>query len=194
MIYVFRFLAAALSIYSLMCAARIVLSWIPGALYTKAGRFLCFVCDPFLNLFKCGWLCVGALDFSPLLAFGVLTMAGYVLQNLGAGMAVTFSAVLTLVIQIAWSIVASILIFLIVILAIRLVVFLTGSDRASPLWSQIDMTLNPFVYSITRFFSGGRPVAYKNALLFAIVLCFVLRVGGHFAISALLAVCKMIPF
>ena len=152
MIYLFRVLAAAFSIYSLMCAARIVLTWIPGAAESGPGRFLAALCDPFLNLFRVGWLRFGVLDFSPLLALSVLSMSSYVMQNLSAGAKVTFAAILALVIQIAWSIVSSILIFLIVVLAIRLVVFLTGADRASPLWSQIDVTLNPFVYSITRFF------------------------------------------
>ena len=194
MVYAFRILAAAFSIYSLMCAARIVLTWIPGAGASGAGRFLAAVCDPYLNFFRVGWLRFGALDFSPLLALSVLTMASYVMQNLGAGGRVTVGAVLALLIQVAWSIVSSILVFLIIVLAVRLVVFLTGADRSSPLWSQIDVTLNPFVYAITKFFSGGRPVVYKTALILSIVIVFLLRVFGHFVVGGLIGLCALIPF
>lgn len=194
MIYAFRILAAAFSIYSLMCAARIVLTWIPGASVSAAGRFLAAVCDPYLNLFRVGWLRFGALDFSPLLALSVLTMASYVMQNLSAGARITAGAILALLIQVAWSIVSSILIFLAIVLAVRLIVFLTGADRSSPLWSQIDVTLNPFVYSLTKFFSGGRPVAYKNALILAVVLVIVFRFAGQILVAGLVRMCALIPF
>lgn len=194
MLYVFRILAAAFSIYSLMCAARIVLTWIPGAAESGAGRFLCALCDPFLNLFRVGWLRFGVMDFSPLLALSVLTMASYVMQNLSAGARLSVGAVLALVIQIAWSVAGSIIVFLIIVLAVRLVVFLTGADRSSPMWAQIDVHLNPFVYSITKFFSGGRPVAYKNALILAIVAVLLLRVVCEILVRGVIGLCALIPF
>ncbi len=194
MLYVFRILAAAFSIYSLMCAARIVLTWIPGAAESGAGRFLCALCDPFLNLFRAGWLRFGAFDFSPLLALSVLTMASYVMQNLSAGARLSFASLLALVIQMAWSVVGSIIVFLIIVLAVRLIVFLTGADRSSSVWPQIDVHLNPFVYSITKFFSGGRPIAYKNALILAIVVVLLLRVGCEIVMRGLLRLCALIPF
>ncbi len=194
MIYFFRAFAGAITLYSLMCVARIVLTWIPGACETGAGRFLCAVCDPYLNFFRVGWLRFGVLDLSPLLALAVLSMATYVLQNLSMGAKVTFGAILALVIQIAWTILSSILTFLIIILAIRLIVFLSGADRSSSLWAQIDASLNPFVYSITRFFSGGRPVAYKNALILSIILVALLRVGGSFIVFGISRMCALIPF
>lgn len=194
MIYAFRIFAGAISVYSLMCVARIILTWIPGAIYSPVGRFLTAVCDPYLNFFRVPWLRFGALDFSPLLALSVLSMASFVLQNLSAGARITFGAILALVIQIAWSIVASILLFLIIILVVRLIVFLSGADRSSSLWAQIDASLNPFVYAITKFFSNGRPVAYKSALVLSIVLVALLRFGGQFIISGLVRMCALIPF
>ncbi|MBR5097189.1 MAG: YggT family protein, partial [Treponema sp.] len=187
-------LAGAISIYSLLCVVRIILTWIPGGSYTGVGRFLSAICDPFLNAFRFGWLSFGAIDFSPLFALAVLTGLTILFQNLGDGARITLAAILVLVVEIAWSIIRSILTFLLIILVVRLIVFLTGADRSSSLWSQIDASLNPLVYSITRFFSGSRPIAYKNALILAIVLTLILRVGGVFAIGGLVAICKMIPF
>ncbi len=195
MIYAFRILAAAFSIYSLMCAARIVLTWIPGASVSAAGRFLAAVCDPFLNFFRVGWLRFGALDFSPLLALAVLSMVSYVMQALALGERLSAAVVLALLIQVAWQIAGAILIFLAAVLAVRLVVFLTGADRSSSLWAQIDVTLNPLVYSITKFFSGGRPVAYKNALILSLVLTVLLRfVVGPLLVGCFLRLCALIPF
>ena len=194
MTYAFLILAAAISIYALLCTVRIILTWIPGASYTGFGRFLSKFCDPYLKLFDRGWLRLGPIDFSPLFALAVLTLASILFQTLAGGMRVTLAAILILVIEIVWKVFASILLFLIVVLAIRLVVFLSGADRNSSLWAQIDASLNPLVYSITRFFTGNRLVAYKNAMVFAIILLLVLRIGGVFAVNALLRICAMIPF
>jgi len=194
MLYVFTALAGVLTIYSLLCVVRIILTWIPGASYTGVGRFLSRVCDPYLNLFKRGWLRLGAIDFSSLFALAVLALVGFILQYLGTGAKVTFSEILILTFSIIWNVLASILFFLIVILVIRLIVFLSGADKYSPLWAQIDSVLNPLVYTITKFFTGNRLVAYKNAMVFAIILLLILRIGGVFAVKALLKICAMIPF
>lgn len=194
MLYVFTALAGVLTIYSLLCVVRIILTWIPGASYTGFGRFLSRVCDPYLNLFKRGWLRLGAIDFSSLFALAVLALVGFILQYLGTGAKVTFSEILILTFSIIWNVLASILFFLIVILVIRLIVFLSGADKYSPLWAQIDSVLNPLVYTITKFFTGNRLVAYKNAMVFAIILLLILRIGGVFAVKALLKICAMIPF
>ncbi|MBO4546916.1 MAG: YggT family protein [Treponema sp.] len=195
MIYLFRTLAGAVSIYSLLCVIRIVLTWIPGASYTGFGRFLSAVCDPFLNAFRFGWLRFGAIDFSPLFALALLSAATILFQTLGSGARLTLAGILALAVQIIWSIVASVFIFLIAVLAVRLIVFLTGADRSSPLWQQIDASLNPLVYSVTKFFSAGRPIAYKNALILALVLAVLLRfVIGPILVGCLVRICAMIPF
>ena len=194
MTYAFLIVAAAISIYALLCVVRIILTWIPGGSYTGFGRFLSALCDPYLNLFRRGWLRLGTIDFSPLVALAVLTLASILFQTLGDGTRVTLAAILILVIEIVWKVVASILLFLIVVLVIRLIVFLSRADRNSPLWAQIDASLNPLVYTITKFFTGNRLVAYKNALIFAIILLLVLRIGGVFAVGALLRICALIPF
>lgn len=195
MTVVFQILTAALSIYSLLCVIRIFLTWIPGLSYSPFGRFLSSICDPFLNLFSgIRWLRFGAIDFSPIVALAVLSMASFVLENLSHGGQISFALILALIIQTAWSIFTAILLFLIIIVAIRLVVAWTGSDRNSSLWYQIDSSLSPFVYSITKLFSGGKPVAYKNALVLALVVLIVLRFGGGIAVGGLVNLCRLIPF
>ena len=195
MLYIFRTLTAAISIYSLLCIIRIFLTWIPGLSYSPFGRFLSGICDPFLNLFSgIRWLRFGAIDFSPIFALAVLSMASFIFERLSRGTQISFAMILALVIETAWSIAAAIILFLIIIVAIRLVVAWIGSDRNSSLWYQLDSSLSPFVYSITKLFSGGRPVAYKNALVFALVMLIVLRFGGGIVVGIILNACFRIPF
>lgn len=195
MLYIFRTLTAAISIYSLLCIIRIFLTWIPGLSYSPFGRFLSSICDPFLNLFSgIRWLRFGAIDFSPIFALAVLSMASFIFERLSRGIQISFAMILALVIETAWSIAAALILFLIIIVAIRLVVAWIGSDRNSSLWYQLDSSLSPFVYSITKLFSGGRPVAYKNALVFALVMLIVLRFGGGIVVGIILNACIRIPF
>lgn len=194
MIYTFRILTGAISIYSILCVIRIVLTWIPSAIYSPFGRFLCALCDPFLNAFRFNWLRFGAFDLSPLFALALLSGAAFLCQVLGRGARITFALILAATIQIVWMIVSSILVFIILFLAIRLIVFLLGADRQSSVWQQVDATLNPFVYSITKFFSGGRPVAYKNALILALVILILARVFVGLLVGVLVSFVAAIPF
>ena len=195
MIFLFRTLAATISIYSLLCVIRIFLTWIPGLSYSPFGRFLSAICDPFLNLFsRIRWLHFGAIDFSPLLAIAVLSTTGSIFLSLGHGGHFTLASFLPLIIRSMWTIISDIIFFLIIVVAIRLIVAWIGGDKNSSLWYQIDSSLSPFVYSITKLFSGGRPVAYKNALVFALALLIILRFGGGKAVSWLIDMCHRIPF
>ncbi len=195
MYQLFRTLATTISIYNLLCIIRIFLSWIPGISYSPFARFLSKVCDPYLNLFsRIRWLRFGAIDFSPIVALAILSMAVSIFLRLGHGGGISFALILCQIVQTAWAIVAYIIFFLIIVVAVRLIVAWMGSDKNSSLWYQIDSSLSPFVYSITKLFSGGRPVAYKNALVFALVMLIILRFGGGMAMGWLLNMCARIPF
>lgn len=191
---IFKILAAAVSIYSLLCTVRIILTWIPGAAYSGAGRFLSNLCDPFLNMFsRIRWLRFGALDFSPILALAVLTMLSYLFQNIAAGGRISLGGILALVIQLAWSVMSSLLMFLALIVVIRLIVFFSGADRNSPLWAQVDSSLNPLIYSMSKFLTGGKPVSFKNALILALIVVLIMRFGGSIVVGGLITMCRQIP-
>ena len=195
MIFLFRTLAATISIYSLLCVIRIFLTWIPGLSYSPFGRFLSAICDPFLNLFsRIRWLRFGAIDFSPIVAIVSLSTLSSFIFLLLQGVPFSLALILIEIIRSVWSIVAAIIFFLIIVVAIRLIVAWIGGDKNSSLWYQIDSSLSPFVYSITKLFSGGRPVAYRNALVFVLVLLIASNFGGRIAVSWLIDMCHRIPF
>lgn len=195
MFQLFRILSTLTSIYYLLCLIRLFLTWIPKLSYSPFGRFLARICDPFLNLFsKIRWLRFGAIDFSPLLAIAVLSIIASFCGGLAVGLPFSFATILVQIIRSVWMIVSDIVLFFIIIVAARLIVALVGGDKNSSLWYQIDSSLSPLVYAITKPFSGGKPVAYRNALAFVLVLLIVLRFGGGIAINWILDMCRRIPF
>ena len=71
---IFSSLATVVSIYSSLCLVRIFLTWIPQANYSKFGQFMSAICDPYLNIFsRVRFLRIGMIDFSPILAFALLS-------------------------------------------------------------------------------------------------------------------------
>ena len=55
-------LAAAVSIYALLCFVRIILTWMPSLAYSRGARLLASVCDPFIDRFRHKkWLTLGSL-------------------------------------------------------------------------------------------------------------------------------------
>ena len=195
MLYLFSTLVILIYIYNLLCIIRVALTWIPGLSYSPFVRFLSAICDPFLNLFsRIRWLHFGAIDFSPLLAIAVLSMIASFCGTLAVGLPFSFATILAQIIRLVWIIISDIILFFIIIVAARLIVALVGGDKNSSLWNQIDSSLSPLVYAITKPFSGGRPVAYRNALVFVLVLLIALNFGGRIAVSWLIDMCHRIPF
>lgn len=195
MLYLFSTLIILIYIYNLLCIIRVALTWIPGLSYSPFVRFLSAICDPFLNLFsRIRWLRFGAIDFSPLLAIAVLSMIASFCGTLAVGLPFSLATILAQIIRLVWTIISDIILFFMIIVAARLVVTLVGGDKNSSLWNQIDSSLSPLVYTITKPFSGGRPVAYRNALVFVLVLLIALNFGGRIAVSWLIDMCHRIPF
>ena len=124
--YVIATLIRLINIYSFLCFIRIILTWIPGAQYSAPGRILSALCDPFLNIFRgTRWMQIGSLDFSPAISIGLLYALSYILQNILMTGRLYLGAVLAIIIGMAWSIVNSLALFLLVLLIIRFIVILS---------------------------------------------------------------------
>ncbi|MDE7290883.1 MAG: YggT family protein [Treponemataceae bacterium] len=195
MYHLFNILTDVIVIYMLLCVIRVFLTWIPGLSHSPFGRFLSAICDPFLNLFsRIRWLHFGAIDFSPIVAIVSLSTLSSFIFLLLQGVPFSLALILIEIIRSVWAIISYIIFFFIIIVAARLIVALVGGDKNSSLWNQIDSSLSPLVYAITKPFSGGRPVAYRNALVFVLVLLIALNFGGKIAVSWLIDMCHRIPF
>lgn len=193
---IFSVLSAACSLYMLLCFIRVMLTWFPGAQYSGFGRFLSSLCDPFLNLFRgLRFLRFSAFDFSPAIALCVLIALSNIFASFARGSRITLGSVLAMLLSMAWSIVSSLLGFLIVLLLIRLIVIFMQKGYASygSIWDQVDRALSPFVFRITSIFTRGATPPYKNALIVSILLLAVIWFAGRYAISLLAVLLSTLP-
>lgn len=192
----FRFLASVLWMYSFICSIRIVLSWLPG-LDNGFTRFIKSLTDPYLNFFsKNGFLRIGMIDFSPILALGIISFLAMLCNEIGYSVGISFAEFLSSLIWTAWSIVASVFGFIAIILLIRFIVLLfqMNSYSRSEFWRFVDTALNSIVYGIVRPFTGGKLVSYKNALIIDVIILLLAEAAGNAFIFQLVKLIKLIPF
>lgn len=58
-------------LYSYMMLAWIIMSWLPNLRYSKLGRILGKLVEPYLSIFRRFIPPMGGIDFSPIIAFFV---------------------------------------------------------------------------------------------------------------------------
>jgi YggT family protein len=76
-------LATFVQIYSYLLIIRVLLTWFPQInWYNQPFAALSQISDPYLNLFRSIIPPLGGMDFSPILAFLALNLAGSVLAGL----------------------------------------------------------------------------------------------------------------
>lgn len=190
----FLIIANVISLYTLLCTIRVLLTWFPRAQYTSFGRILASLCDPYLNLFRrLRFLRISMFDLSPAVALCVLIAVSHVLGNLAAARSFTLGGLLATVLYLLQSIIFSILGFLILLLVIRLVVLLLRKDRYGSLWDSLDHSLSPIVFRMTAPFTRGRPTSYKTALIAAIAATIVLMIMLRVVIAKLIVFCHRLP-
>ncbi|WP_461213509.1 YggT family protein [Lacticaseibacillus sp. GG6-2] len=70
--WIWRLLTWVLDAYSLAIAVFVLMSWFPGAYESRLGQWLGRIVDPYLAWFRRFIPAIAGMDFSPLLAFGVI--------------------------------------------------------------------------------------------------------------------------
>ena len=119
-------ISALLSIYTLCCFLYIIMSWIPGLKFTKFGRIISSICEPYLNLFsRSGFLRLGNIDFSPIISIGLLSLASTILGGIQATGRIYFGGILYTIISSLWGIVQSLGGMLFLLVLIRWIILAT---------------------------------------------------------------------
>lgn len=193
----FRILSAFISLYAIICFIRVILTWFPGAEYSRFGKFLSSICDPYLNLFrKLSFLRFSAFDFSPAVALCVLFATSTICSGLSTGAGIKFGSFLAMLVSMVWSIVQSILSFMILILVIRLIVYLIKGDSYNygSIWNSVDRAITPMIYRICSIFTHGRTIPFKSALICGTLILIAVSIIGRFLIQAICTLLMMIPF
>jgi YggT family protein len=149
---------------------------------------LCRITDPYLNWFRRFPLRFGMLDFSPILALTVLSMANNVFGTLALYGRITLGIILAMLVSVLWSATSFILGFFIIILALRLIAYLANLDVYRSFWGIIDTLSQPVLYRINRIIFRSRLVNYLTGLIVSIAVLLVLRLGLGFLVSLLIGV------
>mgnify|MGYP000080912519 FL=1 len=192
--FILRIISAFLSLYSLLCLLRIIITWIPNYSYSKPADILAQICDPYMNLFRgMKWLRFGSFDFSPALALCILGAGSQLFSSLANGGYINLQMILAMILGIFFSILSSLIFFLIILFAIRLILIMINKDSYNTsgfMANQIDSSISSIVYRIARTFAMGRRITYKAALIISIIallfLQFALRILLAFILSIIL--------
>lgn len=192
--FILRIISAFLSLYSLLCLLRIIITWIPNYSYSKPADILAQICDPYMNLFRgIKWLRFGSFDFSPALALCILGAGSQLFSSIANGGYINLQMILAMILGIFFSILSSLIFFLIILFAIRLILIMINRDSYNTsgfMANQIDSSISPIIYRIARTFAMGRRITYKAALIISIIallfLQFALRILLSFILSIIL--------
>lgn len=192
--FILRIISAFLSLYSLLCLLRIIITWIPNYSYSKPADILAQICDPYMNLFRgIKWLRFGSFDFSPALALCILGAGSQLFSSLANRGYINLQMILAMILEIFFLIPSSLIFFLIILFAIRLILIMINRDSYNTsgfMANQIDSSISSIVYRIARTFAIGRRITYKAALIISIIallfLQFALRILLAFILSIIL--------
>lgn len=192
--FILKIISAFLSLYSLLCLLRIIITWIPNYSYSKPADILAQICDPYMNLFRgIKWLRFGSFDFSPALALCILGAGSQIFSSLANGGYINLQMILSMILEIFFLIPSSLIFFLIILFAIRLILIMINRDSYNTsgfMANQIDSSISSIVYRIARTFAMGRRITYKAALIISIIallfLQFALRILLVFILSIIL--------
>lgn len=188
--------AGAVSLYSTLCFFRIILTWFPSLNYSAIGKFLSSICDPYLNLFSRLPLRIGMFDFSAMIAIGILYVISSILGNISVSGYISLSMILANLLSIVWSIASSIATVIMIIFIVRYLVSIfsrTSNQYDSP-WQRFDDAIRNMVFKICNFFTGGRSISYKTALLIDSIAMLAILILSSFLYRWLMIFIHYIPF
>lgn len=192
---VFYTASSLISLYSLLCVIRVLLSWMPEIQYTQPGRLLARICDPYLNWFRrFSFTRVGMIDFSPILAIGVLSVVAQILPGIGMTGHISVGIILAGILDVVWSFFSFFLLMLIVALAIRLVYDLVDRYGSAPFWTMLDRFLNPSISRVCSLLARGKTLPYRTALALTLASTTLAWVVLRFAVVYVRTVFYTLPF
>lgn len=189
-------LSAIITLYTLLCFADIIMTWIPGAKFTKFGKFISSCCDPYMNFFsKFGWLRIGNIDFSPIISIGILSLVSSILGGIQSTGRIYFGGILATIIYMIWNVFLSLLGIFFILVVVRWIVLLVNHGRTSfdSGWNQLDQVLNKITYKVAGTFTKSS-MSYQKSLLITWISFLVIMVAGRFLIAILCNLCNSLPF
>jgi YggT family protein len=179
MVYLANIVRLIFSIYIILIFIRILFVWLRPNMFNPIVRFVYRLTDPYLKLFAgLRFLRIGALDFSPILAFYVLYLAQELCYNVILRGHITPEFLASLTITLCFRFVYFILFIFIVALALRFIfglVRMGGSNvLATAVYSISEPAVRPFRNLLRIRHEGGVDVAALLALIIFVLARFLI--------------------
>ena len=194
---IFSVLASVVSIYTLLCFVRVMLSWFPGAEYSRFGQVLRQMCDPYLDIFRrFRFLRFSSFDFTPAIGLCVLMALQAFFNSLAMGKAFRISTILSMLVMLVGNIFTSVLGFFAVIILVRLIVYLIIGDGQGSysIWTAMDRAISPIIFRIAGLVFRNQSISFVKALVTSFIILAVFAVGIAYALGVLGTLISMIPF
>lgn len=182
------FLSFVLGAYNLLIWIRIIITWVNIPTQNRGARqqgglerFLSRVVDPYLSLFKgIGWLKTKTIDFSPLLAFALLSIVQSMLSIFGNTGSLSLGVTLALIAQTFYGFIISPFFFIFIILLIARLVFCYKRTPTTIVMARgIESIIGGLLNFVQRTFFGSKGVANKTlviaTLVFTVIMYFILK-------------------
>jgi YggT family protein len=191
---IFNILSGITSIYMLLIFFRILLSWINPYQLGRPLEILGSITDPYLNWFQRFPLRMGIMDFSPILALGILSVVNTVFNTIARSGYLSLGIILAMIASVAWSALSFVLGFVIIILILRIIAYFTNRNIFSGFWRIIDSIASPIIHAITGLVFRRRSVQYSTGLLTSTGVVLVLRIAAGFAVNLGINLLARLPF
>jgi YggT family protein len=127
------------------------------------------------------------------LAIVSLSLIQNILYSLAHYNRITIGYLLAILLMAVWSVLSFLIGFCIIIIAIRLIGYLTNSNIYSPFWQAIDSISQPLLYRMNRIFYGKRIGSYLNGIIFSLVILAAAWIGGGFVFPKIAKLLSSLP-
>lgn len=169
------FFSRVIDAYTILIWVRIVLSWFVRNKDEKSFTYyIGKMVDPYLKIFKGKKTSIGMLDFSPILAIGLLYLVGGLLSTYGSVGYLTFGIILAAFLQTFYSYGVSIFLTILMISTIgRVLSTFVRNPMLNTIFSSIGLSCTPLIMFI-KSFSKKKEMSERTASIIALVVSIVL--------------------
>ncbi len=188
------FFSRLIALYSFLIWIRIFISWVvpyprPGSFTYYLGRIV----DPYLNMFRSDKARIGVLDFSPIIAIGILAVFQSILQVFGTFGTLTFGYILAVIIQAIWSYGISIFLWIAII---SLIISTIASFSSNPMMYSMsnNMSVMPWLKEMVRKSFGARIVREWVVNAITLIITLLMYFVGKNIFMLLSNIALRIPF
>jgi uncharacterized protein YggT (Ycf19 family) len=174
--------------YTFLIIFRILAEWFVGAGQGRVWGVLKAVTAPPLAAFRwMKFLRRGEVDFTPLPAIISLQLISFLFQYLAAARIISAASVVAAVLLALWRILFSLLLFFLLLTAVRLAGLFFAKQPSSAFFRMVDVIISPLARAGARLLPARRSITYRTALLVIfIVLALVAATGILFVEPSLI--------